>query len=414
MSPRLCGQPYPYRPSVEPLETRELLAAALTATLATNGTLTVQGTNGPDTITLWQTQGRLVVVGVSVQTPSGPARFVPGAQVRAIAINALGGNDTIRLDTDRLGFEPIRQPATLNGGAGDDTIAAGWGNTLVDGGDGNDTLTGGRGFDTLLGGAGNDQLFAGSGGGVLNGGAGVNYFDPGTGHPQLVETGTTDFVANQWAVGGALPEDVRQQNAPTCSFLASLAALAWVGRANLAGGISYAGQGLYGVRLFQAGATPGTGRWVTEWVHFDGALMAQDPQPVSAGKFWVVLYQRAWQELRGSQKLADYAWPDEALTALTGTPAYSYLATNAAAFAQVVGTGWAVVASTLPTASAISPLLVPNHAYTVLGLDRAGNVVLFNPWGFDGGPRASGAAGDGIVTITKAEFQRSMYAFWIG
>jgi hypothetical protein len=399
---------------LEALEPRELLAAAVTASLGTNGTLTIEGTDGPDTIALWQTQGRLVVNGVSIQTPTGLARFVSTTQVQAIVINTHGGNDTVELNTDRYGFEPIRQPATINGGNGNDYIASGWGPTLIHAGDGNNTLVGGAGSDTLQGGAGNDVLYGGSGGGVLSGGGGVNFFDLGGGNPRLVETGTLDFVATRWAEGGAQPQDVHQENAPTCAFLASLAALAWVGRGNLAGGISYLGSGLYGVRLFEAGATAGTGHWVTEYVNFDGDLTAQDPQPVSGGKFWVVLYQRAWNEMRASEQLSSAAWPDETLTALTGSPAYGYLATTVSAFLQTVNTGWAMVASTWWDASKVSPLLIPNHAYTVLGMDNAGNVYLYNPWGIDGGTQPSGVPGDGIVTISLAEFERSMYAFWIG
>jgi hypothetical protein len=71
-----------------------------------------------------------------------------------------------------------------------------------------------------------------------------------------------------------------------------------------------------------------------------------------------------------------------------------------------------VVASTLPNQASISPMLVANHAYTVMGLDSAGNIILRNPWGTDGGQVASGTPGDGIITISWAVFKQSMYAFW--
>ena len=57
--------------------------------------------------------------------------------------------------------------------------------------------------------------------------------------------------------------------------------------------------------------------------------------------------------------------------------------------------------------------LDPRVAYTVLGIDGAGNVVLRNPWGIDGGSQSSGTAADGIITLSWAEFQQSMLAFWV-
>jgi hypothetical protein len=413
MFARSRGRPRTYRPSLEPLEDRIQLAASVTSTLGADGTLTVEGTDGPDNIAFWAARGYLGVVGVTTHTPTGPAAWVPVAQVQRIVVNGDGGDDRVTLDQTRYGSDPIRLPATITGGSGNDYLVGDQGNDLIVGGDGNDTLVGRGAHDTLVGGAGNDLLFAGGGSGVLDGGAGVNFFDRGTGNPTLVKSGTLDFVADQWAAGGAQPQDVVQQYAPTCSFLAALASDAGTGSTDLAGGITYLGNCMYGVRLFAAGATAGAGKWVTEDVTFNGGLTASDPQPVSAGKFWTVLYQRAWIALRASQGLSDVAWPGDALTALTGQSAYVLPGSNAWYFFQTLYYGFNVVCSTNLNLSALGGTLVANHAYTVMGLDSAGNILLRNPWGFDGGQTASGDPNDGVIALSWADFARSMAAYWI-
>lgn len=60
----------------------------------------------------------------------------------------------------------------INGGGGDDLIAAGVNNDAVFALDGNDTVWGGAGYDTLYGGLGDDFLYGGTGGDFLDGGAG--------------------------------------------------------------------------------------------------------------------------------------------------------------------------------------------------------------------------------------------------
>jgi hypothetical protein len=398
---------------VEQLEDRIALAAAVTSTLGADGTLTVEGTDGPDSISFWAAGGYLGVIGVPTHTPAGSSAWVPVKQVQRIVVNALGGDDRVTLDQTRYGSDPIRLPATIFGGAGNDYLVGDQGNDLIDGGAGNDTLVGRGAQDTLVGGDGNDCLFAGSGSGTLDGGAGVNFFDRGTGNPTLIRSGTLDFVADQWAVGGAQPQDVVQEFAPTCSFLASLASDARLHGTDLVLGITYLGNAEYGVRLFEAGAGAGTGTWVTEDVTFNGGLTSYDPQPVSAGKFWVVLYQRAWVELRAAQGLSAVAWPGDALTALTGQGTYVFAGSNAWYFFQCLYYGYNVVCSTNLSQSGLSPTLVANHAYTVLGLDSAGNILMRNPWGFDGGQIASGVASDGIITLSWADFARSMFAYWV-
>jgi hypothetical protein len=64
------------------------------------------------------------------------------------------GDDTISADAD---------PATLNGGTGNDRLEGGLGNDVIDGGAGTDTITGGAGNDVIKGGDGPDGINGGAG-----------------------------------------------------------------------------------------------------------------------------------------------------------------------------------------------------------------------------------------------------------
>jgi Ca2+-binding RTX toxin-like protein len=84
----------------------------------------------------------------------------------------------------------------VNGGGGNDTIAAGNGlatltSLSIDGGDGNDTILGGDGNDTLLGGSGSDFVDGNRGNDTANLGSGDDVFgwDPGDGN-DMVEGGS--------------------------------------------------------------------------------------------------------------------------------------------------------------------------------------------------------------------------------
>ncbi len=400
-----------FRPALEALESRLQPAARVTATLAA-GVLTIEGTNGPDQIALWNRSGALSVLGLSINTAAGVRPSVSATDVKSIVINALGGDDYVSLGQDIPGFRHITQPAVLNGGDGNDYLVGGWGNDTISGGRGNDTLLGGAGNDSIDGGDGNDVLYGEAGSDVLRGGSGRDTLDAGAPGEDVNGGDGWDLDVWQWAAGGAVTTDIVQQNAPTCSFLAALGAVALQDGDYLQGDITYLGNSTYQVWLFRAGATPGTGGWVAHDVHYDGSVTGADPQPVAEGKYWVVLYQRAWEQERAAIGRPDSAWPDEALTALTGYKAVGYLSAADKAFTQAVNLGGRVVASTLPDAGG-STKLVGNHSYTVLGFDALGRIRLRNPWGYDGGRDASGDPHDGVITLTWAEFKQSMYAFWL-
>ena len=102
------------------------------------GTVTVQGTEGADNLSLL-------------------------AVSRGLIINGLGGNDT------------------LVGGTGIDSIAGGTGADRIEGADGSDSLTGDAGNDILLGNDGDDTLSGGADADTLTGGSGDDQLSGGAG-----------------------------------------------------------------------------------------------------------------------------------------------------------------------------------------------------------------------------------------
>jgi Ca2+-binding RTX toxin-like protein len=105
--------------------------------------------------------------------------FTLDASAERLQVNGLGGNDSMTA-SDGVGALTL---LSVDGGAGDDTVAGSDGPDLVLGGEGNDVLSGGggsdrivgdRGTDTMNGGAGDDTLVWNNGDGtdVVNGDAG--------------------------------------------------------------------------------------------------------------------------------------------------------------------------------------------------------------------------------------------------
>jgi len=121
--------------------------------------VTVNGTNGDDHITLSNSGGSIVVNGLAAQVTISHADSGD-----SLTINGLGGNDTIDASAIRAGQ---LANLTINGGDGNDTII---------GSQGNDTIIGGRGNDTTLMGAGDDTFIwnPGDGSDIVEGGAGTD------------------------------------------------------------------------------------------------------------------------------------------------------------------------------------------------------------------------------------------------
>ena len=157
------------RLSVQPLEERALAASNLivltppiflpqqhVTAAVDHGTLRIVGTEGADNILVRQTSRHITV--------SGVAGSFAAAQVQKIQVFGLGGNDTIRLDSEAIGGgQPIVKPSMVQGGDGNDLVVGGWGNDSLFGNAGNDVLVGNIGRDLLVGGAGQDQARGGYG-----------------------------------------------------------------------------------------------------------------------------------------------------------------------------------------------------------------------------------------------------------
>ena len=130
-------------------------------------TVTVNGTNGGNHITLSLQNGKVVVSGLRAQVTIANAE-----QTDALTINGAGGNDTI----DASALLATSAQLTIDGGAGNDTIIGGQGADTLIGGDGNDVVTGGRGDDVAFLGAGNDTFIwnPGDGSDVVEGQGGTD------------------------------------------------------------------------------------------------------------------------------------------------------------------------------------------------------------------------------------------------
>ncbi len=400
------------RPSLEALETRELLAAQVTASLAQN-VLTVEGTPGADHIAFWESQNQISVLGEPINLTGRQVASVASSSVSKIVVNTLGGDDVVQLNQDKYGSQPITQPVVINGGDGNDYLAAGWGPTTINAGGGNDTILAGPGTDTINTGTGNNTIYESTGNAtIVNGGGKDTVIPPPSQSPAPSATAPT-FNTRNWAPAGIQPADVIQQQAPTCAFLAALQTVAQTDPSFLNSGITYLGWYEYQVRLFRPNADGVTGTWVNQVVYYNGTVTATDCRLPSDGDYWAILYQRAWEQERTFEGKSDVAFPSDAFLALTGRAGGWDWATNLPLFQALVSNpGVKLVVATNTNPSAISPMLIANHAYSVVGIDPFGNVVVRNPWGYDGGAVASGNPNDGLVTLTWAQFSQSMLTIW--
>lgn len=114
---------------LEPLESRRLLAAAAGAVLAPDGTLTVTGTAGNDTIELLYSNEAVVVNGQRFE-------FIDSnVLISRTVVNALDGDDSVTLDEVYARGTPV----SVDLGAGNDTAIL-YGTAVVAGGKGDDLV----------------------------------------------------------------------------------------------------------------------------------------------------------------------------------------------------------------------------------------------------------------------------------
>src|SRR6266513_2510773 len=146
---------------IESLEQRRLLAVSLSG----NGTLTITGTSGADTVivkkkieTDIQPNGDILMLPhLIVRLNNKQVSDKPASKITLIVCNLLEGNDS---------FTGVANSGTkniVNGGPGNDTLTGGSGNDSLDGGDGDDSLSGLAGDDALGSAAGSDTMVGGVG-----------------------------------------------------------------------------------------------------------------------------------------------------------------------------------------------------------------------------------------------------------
>jgi hypothetical protein len=439
-------RPAPPRLGVERLEDRATPAAnatGITAVLNKDGTLIVEGTNGPDQIVVTQLpNGNFTVDGVN-------GSFV-AKDVHRLEVHGNGGDDYIQFTANYLnrkhqesfrdlleggdGDDTIVGSALgdrVYGGAGNDLIDGGAGNDMIYGGDGNDTLLGGDGSDYLSGGAGDDDLWGEDGADFLDGGTGNDTFQGGAGRNAYRDV----FDPTQWAANGYQPQDVQQGTGGTCSILSTLAAAAATNNGtSLAGRISYVGNNIYDVTLNTTWLWGLFHTTDTERVYFDGTWYDHDAQPAMArdangsptgppnGDFWALLYQRAVLQEEGMD------WSDpksiESYSATEGSMhedildgASTYTVDNSTSPTDVrdaLRAGAIVTAGTPDYGkdAAGNPIdekdgIVGSHAYAVIDVYQNNGewrVKLYNPWGWDGIVPATDGHDDGMIDISWNTF----------
>ena len=319
-------------------------------------------------------------------------------------------------------------------------------------------MYGHAGADRLNGNDGSDRLFGGTGIDDLDGGFGDDWLEAGSAAEFAVGGPGQDFNAHDWTENGASESDIDQQQSPTCTFLATLASLAWTGDVDLDARISYRGDYVYRVQIYnQQGQltiqdVPFDGSFTINdgpndnLLAFDGGTTFYDPQP-AGDESWVILMQRAYaQQMAAEGKVnngdyAKFAVAHKALTGQSGTR-YDYNPGGiVGAWGELVG-AWSsisfddlteyvgdrdrtLVCGTWNDANDLTdPQLIAQHAYTIIGtrVDADGNrfVTLRNPWGVDNtqaGINANnftGNAYDGVIEISWADFNASIENVYVG
>jgi predicted lipoprotein with Yx(FWY)xxD motif len=159
------------KPAMNPYYARDFRRATLRY-----GLLTVEGTNQDDRIALRLQAGQPGIIQVDVGDDGSADFSFNRAEVSKIVVDGGNGADSLRIDETNGAFADTI-PTTLDGGNGNDRLAAGSGVETVTGGNGNDSLFGGVGASTLEGGNGNDTLSGGNGAERLFGGNGNDSID---------------------------------------------------------------------------------------------------------------------------------------------------------------------------------------------------------------------------------------------
>ena len=109
------------RLSIESLETRDLMAASLTASFS-GGVLRIEGTNQADQVRVVQTSGQIAVDGITIQSGSNVSSVAASAVARVVAPAPVATRRRRRSNADRIeaGLAPSSgaDPRTPTRGAG--------------------------------------------------------------------------------------------------------------------------------------------------------------------------------------------------------------------------------------------------------------------------------------------------------
>jgi hypothetical protein len=316
------------------------------------------------------------------------------------------GNDKIRGDSGYDYLFGQLGDDHLEGGVGDDCLYGQDGKDILLGGAGGDWLYGGEGDDYLLGGTDNDKLFGGGGSDFLFGDDGSDFLDAGSASETALGGRGQDMHAYAWSTNGTFYTEAIQGASDTCWIVASLAAVTMQGT-DLTDRISYMGNGVYRVSLFQfedpTNRETSSLRSHTEYVRFTGDRLAEDAAITGdsgnltsdgTADFWALLMQRAvlqavsrWDATQ-SVETPHSGGPLDALRMITGKSGQriTELRTSAATVNSSLKAGKAVVLTTSPTASSRIGQLDNSHVYIVLGMvyhpdPTVGTVTLLDPRG---------------------------------
>ncbi|NLF30538.1 MAG: hypothetical protein GX591_06585 [Planctomycetes bacterium] len=387
--------------------------------------LLVLGTNGNDTITLWQTADALTLTANS-QTYS----FTE--DLAAVTIYAFDGSDTLRI-THTVTVETFVDAgggndmifdagaaAELLGGAGDDLI-------VTVGGSGSDRATGGSGFDSYWidsADTATDLSAVENAGGTYhridefyqpftNDPASANYI-PMTIAGQNLPDPRATTMANGWQnyaaaplfVGTPVYSDIQQGNIGDCYYLASLAGYAHDDPNIIRQMIAPLGDGTYAVRFHRGGQEV--------YLRIDADLPVRYSRLVYAklgaeGETWVALAEKAYAYFRYDDNSYDSlagGWMSTVYKEITNRSSalrWTSGMTAGAMFTYIAGQIAAGATVSLGSYGAPAGPIVGSHAYAVLGTEVVNGVqyvTVHNPWGADGGTAYDSNPKDGVLRLT--------------
>ncbi len=178
------------------------LRGTTTGTVTVTNAVTISGTAAELTAALITEATRVIAstanVIVNGAVDAGELTAIHNATNGTVTVQGTPGPDTYNLASFAAGH------LTINGLAGNDVINSGNGNDVIDGGDGDDDINGGAGNDTIQGGAGNDIITGGGGNDTLTGGSGNDTFRVDAGADTITDLATGDIlVVSNWAAATA-------------------------------------------------------------------------------------------------------------------------------------------------------------------------------------------------------------------